>query len=321
MRIAIFIISSLILTTLAPLAAAQNDGGSGADAPSSRSAALPFPDSHLQGFLDDSNGDSADWYLMTGLPAGKGLSVDLNTNGVDNVIIYLLDEDGNPFIRNNGQLISGYRIDNFWGGPARYHFDIIPSVGVFYLGVVTDFWSNQGTYDFNFATVDLADLAVNAITVDAVTVQSDAGPLPISLVRKVSVTVENHGAAAAPSTIDVWVTPVADPRGARRHVGTATVNIGVGETKQFTFEWQTTGEIGDMDVHARASTYWESTLADNEAALRQFVIVGSTGLGVDLLNHNVKAAGASAGTSFGRGTGAGVTLPVGGTTTVGQYDP
>lgn len=321
MRLSGVVIVSLILVTLSPLASAQGDGGSGADAPGSRASALPFAGSQLQGYLDDSTGDSADWYIMTGLPANKGLSVVLDTDGVDNVIIYLLDANGNPFIRSNGQLISGYRIDNFFGGAARYHFDIVPSIGVFYLGVVRDFWSNQGTYEFNFGIVDLADLAVSAITVTPVTVHSDAGPIPVSLVRTVSVTVENHGDAAAPSTIDVWVTPVSDPTGARRRVGTATVDLAVGESKTITFEWQTTGQIGDMDLHARAATFWESALEDNEATLRQFVTVGSTGLGIDLLNHNAGAAGVSAGMSFGRGTGAGVTLPVAGTTTVGQYDP
>jgi len=323
LRPAVLILVSLFLVNLLPLAAAQDDAGTGADAPDNRANALSFNGTDLTGTLDDPNGDSADWYLMTGLPAHQGLSVDLQTTGLWGIAITLLDQNGNPFLHDqNGQLISGYYTDNFGGAPARYHFDIIPSPGAFYLGITRNFWSNQGTYEFNFTTVALADLAVDSITITPVTIQSDLGPLPASVERIVNVTVENHGAADAPSVVDVWVNPANDPSGSRRHVGTISLTIPAGQSRTVLLEWQTTGELGDMDVHAHASTHWEANLGDNELVTRQFVLVGQLGQGVDLLNHNVDADGvASAGTSYGRGTGAGITLPLLGTTSVGQYDP
>ena len=282
---------------------------------------MPVSGTSFEGRLDDAAGDSADWYLLT-LPAGKGLEVSMTvTAGIRSVLLYLLDENGAPFHRApDGTLVAGYRIEN-WGGGGVLRFDLVQHPGRFHVGVVRDFFSNEGTYGFRFVPVDLADLALDALTVTPMQVDTDAGPLPLSLARAVTVVVRNHGAAAATAKVEAWTTSPNDPTTPRRYLGSVSVPLAPGESRTVTLTWSTLGQVGEADVHARASTRWESSLDDNRLSVRSSVLAGSTGMGVDLLNNHADAFVASAGTSFGSGAGAAAALPFLGIVTVGQYDP
>lgn len=321
MRRAIALFLSLTLVSLAPVAAAQNDGGAGADAPAQRANALPVAGTSFSGELRSSQGDEADWYYLTGIPAGMGAEVTITVAGIRDVIIYLYDANGAPFQRNaDGALISGYNFEP-WGSAGSGTFDIVGTPGPFYVGVVEDFFSNEGTYEFSFELRPLVDVAVEGLAAEPVEIESDAGTIPASVVRLVDVTVRGGG-ATADVLVDVWATPVGGATTARRHVGAQTVRVAPGEVRVLTFEWSTVGQAGDFDLRARASTFWEAALENNEAVLRQRILVGSVGLGVDALNHRVAAQGASVGTSWGRGIGAQVDTPAPvAPLTFGAYDP
>ncbi|HVL33440.1 MAG TPA: carboxypeptidase-like regulatory domain-containing protein, partial [Actinomycetota bacterium] len=127
------------------------------------------------------------------------------------------------------------------------------------------------------------DLAVTGLDVRRIPPQIDRGPsAPLGWYRQVDVTVENLGRRGSTARLEAWVRYESD--GAIHRLGSATARLEPGASLTRTFDWNGLGSVGDATVIAKVcESDEEYNLENNTKAVKSFVLVGGTGLGMSPL--------------------------------------
>lgn len=286
-----------ILLFLLPLSAAQapaqNDAGSGGDAPDTWDAAMPVaPGTHV-GFLDDVNGDRADWYSIH---VPQGMALEWRVGLSNDAYVYIYDANGNRLYGYNFWVWFGY------GYSQTYTF--LPPTSTIHIGILED-WGDVN-YDLALSVIDLPALSVDAIVLEPQGLEVDGvGSLGMTVTQIAHVTVTNSGNATATGTLDLLVHHQGGSRD--RHADSERITLAAGETRTYELTWSAVGEVGDVEVEAVVDAdQLEADLSDNRASARAHVLVRNAGFSVDAFNNGVVAGGvAGAWTYFGHGgTGA-----------------
>lgn len=291
--------AALLLAALSPLATAahQDDAGTGTDAPDAWRAAILVPVGAFSGSLLEPEGDAQDWYRVL-VPAGKGVRVTMTPPSGSDFDLYMLSDEG-AYLRGSTN----------WGSAVETVVTGTPSAGV-RIGVSA--WHGSGAYAVTVEIVDLPDVRIVGMEVTPVPVTTDSGPLPdaagpvsLGTQRRVAVTLQNVGLAAAEGWLATWTTQ----SNGDRDIGEAQISLAPGEEATFTFTWDATGQVGDAQVRASAYVPADLDRSDNEASTNGYAMVGNVGVGVDALNHYAYTptpfVGARAGTYYaGYGAGA-----------------
>lgn len=273
MRLLALLLCALLLgipaAALAP--AAQDDNGTGADAPEAWTSAVDVPLAAIAGTLDPAAGDREDWYRVA-VPAGKVLVWTYHSD-IPDAYVYVLDDAG-------GRL-SAYHMWNFFGGngtwdPKRI---VLPGPHV-RIGVAEH--TGGGTYWIELEAFDLADVSVDQLTVRRG--ETPAGEIVRpTLQQVVQVDVSNLGAHPTRAYVEARVHAAAT--GASRHLGTVALDLAPGQKAAATFRWSGAGQAGEMRVEATATSSWTESRTDNNAlSTAAHVLVNRTGFGVDALN-------------------------------------
>lgn len=136
------------------------------------------------------------------------------------------------------------------------------------------------------------DLALTNLSVERVPVETDLGPVaPNPLQRRVRVEVSNLGDGGADwAMLETWACA---RNGSCRDIGGESVSLEAGGRVARSFRWNATGMVGDVTVYARVCSSYDSDLSNNDAKTEDFVGVGGTGVGVDVLPGPVQLGGFS----------------------------
>lgn len=207
-------------------ATAQDDAGSGGDAPDGYPGLAVGP-GQFSGVLDVPAGDSGDAYFVNASTgpvlldvAGAGLQVRVQTMSVDLVL------DTPVHVRLEA--------------PARFmvHADQNETI------------TESLEYAFEIARVPLPDFRIVSLAVEPVLLSTPAGPVEHPGAKMVVVTVENVGEASGPVAVGVTVENNPSLSGSR--MGRGIDDLDVGETKTLRLRWSTLGAVGTVNLHAVA---------------------------------------------------------------------
>lgn len=285
---------ALLLISLVPLALADNDAGSGGDAPNSRGDAIPANASFFGGHLDPSAGDTADWYVVH-VPAGKGIHLEagsvLNGNDWGGVSLVVLTPIGD-------------QVADLWFGNWVSQTDFVAPEDTLLVGVtVQTYWTSDYTADYNisFTPFELPSVGVQIGEVHDVPLQIEGGATPAGLHRAIPVTLVNSGLGEGVTHLHVAIQHPTE--GSERVLFDGYVDMLPGATWSQDVLWDSTGEAGDVRIVASAQTPFDTNPRDDSAERGSFVLVGGTGQGVDafdatLFQPPILGVGPSAGVSY-----------------------
>lgn len=255
----------VLLVALAfPIAAAQDDAGTGGDAPNDGYAAAQLVPGHYHGSLNASEGDTRDWYSVV-VPAGKVLHMNFHRAvGYSYPAAY----------SSTGQGL-GYWNWNY--ATSSEYIDLVPPTSTIYLEAST--YDSAAEYDIDISFTDAADLALTTLVVHDPAAPGDDGSFDVA--------VTNVGPITAP----VRITITGDQGDATRVIADRSVgSLAPGESKSYVIGWDTTGEIGGVTIKAIVSTTFDSDASNDQASATTHVIVDSS-TGVDALNWQVPNGG------------------------------
>lgn len=267
-------VPSLLLTVLfltpTALAVAQDDGGTGGDAPSDPFAAPTVPVGPIDGQLVPEEGDQEDWYRVEADPS-KGIRVTL-TSDTGGLALEIMHENGwflDSACCTGGP---GAGIDLFTSGAPAYR-------------ILVQACCEGGPYHLDMELVDLADLAIEDVTIHHRPVSIDTGPTPLSTQRTVDVTVRNIGNGNA-LMASVGASVRHDLTSGQRSIGGDELpDLGPGEAAALSFDWDATGEVGDVTVVVDVFTPLDASFENNHAEVRDSVLVGGIGTSADVVGH------------------------------------
>lgn len=284
MRIRSALVAIVLLmatATVFPGAAAQDDAGTGTDAPDSCDQAQDVTrGTSFEGTLNASDGaeEDRDWYRVE-VPDDKMLVVRVEVLNRGYVDIDPMD-DGCEWTsytygdESDAQLLA----INPEGSPAvRFSLETFEEDAV--------------DYRVETEAHDLPDPAITSLKVEEEPVRTAVASAPTGTQRTVHVTLENQIAGSYPSGFDEYVSVrIHHDSGEDRFLGYRQFDPFSTEPQTLSFDWDGTGEVGDVTVEAE---FWSGIDVDEDDQRRttgSFVLVGGTGVGVDTLNreHRVR---------------------------------
>lgn len=124
------------------------------------------------------------------------------------------------------------------------------------------------------------DLAVTALDVRNIPLRTDDGDVAgLSFRREIDVTIENLGGSAPSEPADLVVEVCPESTVNCRLIAWESVELDAGEQREYTFDWNGAGMIGDVTVRAAAMAMPDADHTNDVAEVEHFVLVGGTGVG------------------------------------------
>ena len=268
MRLWVLFVALATLQLPVALADAQDDAGSGGDAPGDVSSALPLAPGSYQGTLA---GDDRDAYRFTGARS-QALLVEF---GGQVGVASLLDSNG-------------VHLDHsFFGGALAA---ATPYDGVIVLVLQPICGTCHAQYSFHASLIDIADVAVEGIRLELTSTALGGA----DQTYHVQAEVVNRGRAASePALVRARVSWV-EGSGAdtSRHLGQVVAPaLAPGESATVAYRWDATGQVGAFRVRVRAAPDALDGIAHNDEAVRRHDLLVGLLPGIDALNVRFRDVG------------------------------
>lgn len=255
MRPLVLVVSLGLL--LAPLASADHGGDPGDPSPLG-------PGIH-HGVL----GPGEDHRYVIEQPSGEGVIVTVRFAEWRHNYVALLAPDGR--LLADGE---GIRDATLRGGDAR---------GRVHLRIALHFTEEvPATYDVEVSTAAMADMRVSILAMRSTPLSTRLGELPLSWAHEIDVRVDNAGTADGVSSLSM------SARGARtsdlpEFFAWTSARLEPGHQARYTFSWNSTGTVGDIEIQASLfprPEVGDMDHASDAAQVSHASLVGGLGVGV-----------------------------------------
>lgn len=278
MRAPPILLAVLLVTSTAlvlPGAVAQDDAGSGADAPDSCDQARDVALGSFSGTLNESDDDHEDWYRVE-VPDDKMLVVEVTPDDGDTFLYVDTRDDACDWTDDEEDFdYPGVTVAADTQGSDAIRF------------VVETFSDGAVDYTVETALYDVPDPTITDIEVEKEPVRTDVAAAPTGTQRTVHVTVENAASGDFPDGFTEFLgVEVEHDNGEERDLGYEGFDPFETEAQTLSFEWDGNGEAGDVTVEA---DFWfdvDQNEANNQESESSYVLVGGIGVGVDTLNRD-----------------------------------
>lgn len=263
--------------TVLPGAAAQDDAGTGADAPDSCAQAQDVTrGTSFQGTLDDPDGAEADhdWYRVE-VPDGK-------------MIVIRAEPLGNKYVDIDARDDSCSWVSEEYGYEDGVQMLAAnPESSSFVRFQIETFYEDPVDYRIETEAFDVPDPMITEVEIEEEPIRTAVASTPTGTQRTVHVTVKNDVAGNFPPAFDEEYLDVEvhHDNGERRELGYAQFDPFRQEPTTLSFEWDGTGELGDVTVEAEFWNGVDQNRENNRETKGSYVLVGGTGYGVDTLNR------------------------------------
>lgn len=272
----------------APTAVAQDDAGSGGDAPDyCQDAQTVTLGSQLQGTVDytGDGDDLGDWYRVE-VPEGKLLVVRFTPEDPDKTIF--------PEVKSDTCSDVGSLRE--WDGSTELFAVETAGHDAFRIGVETTYGTRLD-YTVETALYDVPDPAVTDVQVEKERLGSAGAESPHHPERTVHVTVENVAEGSFPPGFDRSAglgVEVHHENGDDRDLGYTTFDPWQTQELDIWVGWNTVGEAGNVTVEATFEWEVDADQGNNRGTEASTVLVDGLGTGVDVLNRDDEAGAAGA---------------------------